>query len=77
MSLTNNNHCSVCSKIVLTGIFCDLCHTWIHPKCNKLDKNDFVQLQKSNEPWFCINCNDDIYPFNNDDSLTILPDVNN
>ena len=41
-----------------------------------MDKNDFVHLQKSNEPWFCINCNDDIFPFNDDNPLTILPHMN-
>ena len=65
MSVENPN-CSVCFKFVRSGIFCNICNTWVHPKCNQLKYKDFQTLQKSNpdKNWICIQCNSEIFPFN-------------
>ena len=46
MSVENAN-CSVCHKFVRSGIFCNICNTWVHPKCNQLNYKEFKQFQKS------------------------------
>ena len=49
--------CNVRNLVVLTeSIFCDLCSTWIHPKCSGLKKKDFTELSKSSKSWFCKKC---------------------
>ena len=60
MSVENPN-CSVCFKFVRSAIFCNICTTWVHPKCK-----DFQNLQKSNpdKNWTCIQCNSEIFPLN-------------
>ena len=76
MSVENPN-CSVCYKLVHSGIFCNICNTWVHPKCNQLNYKDFQNLQKSNpKNWTCIQCNSEIFPFNNKSYSTFAPSKN-
>ena len=77
MSVENPN-CSVCYKLVHSGIFCNICNTWVHPKCNQLNYKDFQNLQKSNpdKNWTCIQCNSEIFPFNNKYYSTFVPSKN-
>ena len=42
----------------------DLCDYWIHINCNNLDYTDYKFLQNSNDPWYCILCCSQIFPFN-------------
>ena len=78
MSIENPN-CSVCNKFVRSGIFCNLCNTWVHPKCNQLNYKNFQQIQKSNpnESWTCIQCNSEIFPFNKKCISNFVPSQNN
>ena len=32
-------------------------------KCNNLNHIDYKYLQGSNDPWFCISCCSEIFPF--------------
>ena len=42
---------------------CDICQSWVHVKCNKLNHIDYKYLQGSNEPWYCLSCCSKIFPF--------------
>ena len=60
--------CKVCEKQVNTRhhtIQCDICYSWIHKKCNKLNDIDYKQLQGSSVPWYCILCTSCIFPYGN------------
>ena len=52
--------CRVCSKAVgdsHRAIECDLCKTWIHIKCNKIDQIDYKFYQDNRDKcFFCIKC---------------------
>ena len=60
--------CKICLKSVHSNhkaIQCDNCDNWIHIKCNKLESVDYELLKGKNLPWFCISCNECIFPFGN------------
>ena len=62
---------SVCSKTVANnqhGIKCDLCSKWVHLKCNKLDKKEYVSYQTQEMDFFCFKCIADTLPFLNLDN---------
>ena len=42
---------------------CDICQSWVHMKCNKLNHIDYKYLQGSNDPWYCLSCCNKIFPF--------------
>ena len=42
---------------------CDICQSWAHIKCNKLNHIDYKYLQGSYEPWYCLSCCSEIFPF--------------
>ena len=42
---------------------CDICQSWVHVKCNKLNHIDYKYLQGSNEPRWCLSCCSKIFPF--------------
>ena len=78
-----NFPCISCSKNVNINhkaIQCDICDSWIHIKCNFLGKDDYVTLQNSNSPFFCIKCIETIIPFsklsNNELCISIINGVN-
>ena len=43
------------------SIFCDFCKLWVHIKCNNFNYVDYQYLSGSNDPWYCLNCNSEIY----------------
>ena len=48
------------------AIECEVCCRWIHIKCNKFDKKEYILYQ--NDPtrtFFCIDCLSDALPLNN------------
>ena len=58
--------CGICSKSVAKthkGIFCDICLTWVHIKCNNTSKDEYVKLSESNKDWFCQKCFNGEVPF--------------
>ena len=58
--------CKNCKNNVTNSskaIQCDLCDSWVHIKCNDLNYIDYKFLQNSNDPWFCISCCSEIFPF--------------
>ena len=69
--------CRVCCKAVGVrhrAIECDLCKTWVHIKCNKLDQNDYQFHQDHpDEPFHCIKCSAENIPFStlNDNQFEI------
>ena len=77
--------CRSCHKNVNknhNGIFCDSCGLWIHSKCNKLSKQDYIKLSKEgeNEPFVCLCCLAENIPFstlnNNHFNLAVTKGVN-
>ena len=42
---------------------CDICQSWVHVKCNKLNHIDYKYLQGPNEPWYCLSCCSKIFHF--------------
>ena len=58
--------CKICKNNVTNSdqdIQCDLCDPWVHIKYNDLSFIDYKFLQNSNDPWFCISCCSEIFPF--------------
>ena len=58
--------CKICENNVTyynQTMQCDLCDSWAHIKCNDLNYIDYKFLQNSNDPWFCISCCSEIFPF--------------
>ena len=58
--------CKICKNNVTNSdqaIQCDLCDSWVHIKCNDLNYIDYKFPQNSNDPWFCILCCSEIFPF--------------
>ena len=56
--------CIACHKSIgdkENSIFCDLHKLWFHIKCNNLNYVDSQYLLACNDPWFCHNCNSEIY----------------
>ena len=47
------------------SIFCDLCKLWVHIKCNHINYVDYQYLSGCNDPWYCLNCNSEIYALAN------------
>ena len=58
--------CHVCDKLVFnSGVFCELCHTWLHIKCVKINQKNYNQLSNSPLPYFCQKCVSSVLPFLN------------
>ena len=53
-------------------IQCDPCDSWVHIKCNDLNYIDYKFLQNSNDPWFCISCCSEIFPFSTVKNKTFI-----
>ena len=51
--------CDIITKGSLK-IKCNLCEKNYHFKCAGLNKKSYIYT-----PWYCFNCTDDIFPFNN------------
>ena len=63
----SRNPCNVCLKQVSVrhhAIQCNICQNMTHKKCNKLTDIDFQKLKTSTQPWYCIVCISEIFPFN-------------
>ena len=76
--------CRGCGKAVGNNhraIECDICHAWIHIKCNKFDDNDYKFFQDNpSAPFYCIICSSENIPFsslnNNLFSIAVEKGVN-
>ena len=58
--------CSICTKIIDdndSSIYCDKCNLWMHIKCNNLNVLDYQYLNENDDPWFCLKCNTELFPF--------------
>ena len=60
------SYCRICGKTIdadkESSILCDICNSWIHPKCNHLNILDFQHISgKNNDTWFCCKK----FPFGN------------
>ena len=58
--------CSICTKAVDDNdysIYCDKCNLWVHIKCNNLNCLDYQYLNENDDPWFCLKCNIELFPF--------------
>ena len=67
--------CSVCHKSIgdkENSIFCDICKLWVHIKCNNLNCVDCQHLSGCNKPWYCFNCNSEVYALGDLNSSSTL-----
>ena len=72
---TGKFFCPICDRLIRDdseAIFCNFCNSWVHPKCNLLNSQDFKTLCDSNpnESWSCLKCNCEILPFASCFSIT-------
>ena len=56
---------------------CDICQSWFHMKCNKLNHIDYKCHQGSNEPWYCLSCCSNIFPFGTLTNKDSIPSITN
>ena len=57
--------CSICIKTIGdndNSLYCDKCNLWVHIKCN-LNFIDCQYLNGNDDPWFCLKCNTELFPF--------------
>ena len=67
MTSSINFPCKVCGKNVYDSdqaIQCDLWDYWIQINYNNFTYVGYKFLQNSNDPWYCILCCSQIFPFN-------------
>ena len=62
--------CGICEKAIdddkESSILCDVCNSWIHPKCNHLNFLDFQHISGNNsDPWLCFKCTSEALNLNN------------
>ena len=58
--------CKICKKPVAQNhkaVCCDVCDTWVHIKCNKINTQTYNILKKEKASWSCIECSKDVFPF--------------
>ena len=51
--------CGSCDKPVRVnqdGVLCDGCEKWFHRKCIYMDREVYLQLGRSDDPWHCATC---------------------
>ena len=60
-----------------SGAQCDICESWVHVKCNKLNHIDCKYLQGSNEPRYCLSCCSNILPFGTLTNKDFIPSITN
>ena len=54
---------------------CDICQSWVHMKCNKLNQIDYKYLQDSNDPWYCLSCCRKIFPFGTQTNTAFISSI--
>ena len=60
--------CKICEKPVAQNhkaVCCDVCDTWVHIKCNKINTQTYNILKKEKASWSCIGfleCSKDVFP---------------
>ena len=70
--------CGVCSAPVKTNqrrVQCDVCATWLHTRCIGVSSDEYVELQRSDDPWCCRRCLKEALPFFDVSSSDSLFDV--
>ena len=58
--------CSACTGITDDNdnyIYCDKYNLWVHIKCNDLNFLDLQYLNGNDDPWFCLKCSTELFPF--------------
>ena len=62
-----NNVCRICDISVHirdNAIVCDICNSWVHTRCNWLDKKDYKAFQDDQDKSFYrLLCMNDIMPY--------------
>ena len=70
--------CQICHlNVTDSAAQCDICQSWVHIKCNKLNHIDYKYLQGSNEPWYCFSCCSNIFPFGTLTNRDFVPSIAN
>ena len=58
--------CKICLEPVAKNhyaIKCDICETWVHIGCNKINKLTYRILQNDETQWYCAICSKKFTPF--------------
>ena len=58
--------CGICTKRVNKNhryLLCQLCKNRVHIKCNEIDGSTYNNLKENCDNWFCLLCNESIFPF--------------
>ena len=58
--------CHICTKTIIDNddaIYRDKCNLWVHINCNNLNFIDYQYRNGNDDPWFCLNCNTELFPF--------------
>ena len=42
---------------------CDESNLWVHIKCNNLNFINYQYLNGNDDPWYCLKCNTEFFPF--------------
>ena len=54
------------------SIYCDKCNLWVKCKCNDLNYIGYKYLSANGDPWFCLQCNSQLFPFGNLDNKKFM-----
>ena len=72
--------CSICVKVIgdkEDSIYFDKCNLWVHIKCNNLNYVDYTCLSGNGDPWFCLKCNSQLFPFGTLDNEKFMLHIHN
>ena len=66
--------CNFCLKIALDDtIFCEICMTWLHPKCLKMSLRSLKAHGNSKIPYYCPKCVSNCVPFTTITNFQFFP----
>ena len=56
--MTGKEECGECGVAVSAkGVFCEICESWYHPKCQGISEDTYKYLQKGQGVhWYCKGC---------------------
>ena len=72
--------CSICVKVIgdkEDSIYFDKCNLWVHIKCNNLNYVDYKCFSGNGDPWFCLKCNSQLFPFGTLDNKKFMLHIHN
>jgi len=74
----SNLICNICIKLVrdnAKSVLCDVCKTWIHTKCSKINNKEFTIISEENYIWYCKKCIASMFPYSNIDNTDLAASI--